>query len=80
MSESKVFLTGIKPTGTVHLGNYIGALRRLSRNGDPDVLIAAMTRIREFSVRLSGEDFEAMKLRLEASNAFSDDESTILRF
>ena len=29
MSESKVFLTGIKPTGTVHLGNYIGALRQI---------------------------------------------------
>ena len=29
MSETKVFLTGIKPTGTVHLGNYIGALRQI---------------------------------------------------
>jgi tryptophanyl-tRNA synthetase len=29
MSETKVFLTGIKPTGIVHLGNYIGALRQM---------------------------------------------------
>lgn len=65
---------------TVFRPDYIGALRRLSRNGDPDVLIAAMTRIRNFSARLFGDDFEAMRLRLEASNAFSDDESTILRF
>ena len=64
---------------TVFRPDYIGALRRLSRNGDPDVLIAAMTRLRDFSRRLSGADFEAMKLRLEASNAFNDDAS-ILRF
>lgn len=29
MSETKVFLTGIKPTGTVHMGNYIAALRQM---------------------------------------------------
>ena len=29
MSDTKIFLTGIKPTGTVHLGNYIGALRQI---------------------------------------------------
>lgn len=65
---------------TVFRPDYIGALRRLSRNGDPDVLIAAMTRLRDFSRRLSGADFEAMKLRLEASNAFDDDDASILRF
>ena len=25
--ESKRILTGIKPTGTLHLGNYVGAIR-----------------------------------------------------
>jgi tryptophanyl-tRNA synthetase len=29
MSENKIFLTGIKPTGTVHMGNYIAALRQM---------------------------------------------------
>ena len=29
MSDNKIFLTGIKPTGTVHLGNYVGALRQI---------------------------------------------------
>ena len=43
MSESKIFLTGIKPTGTVHLGNYIGALcqiRDISQNNKTIVFIA----------------------------------------
>ena len=65
---------------TVFRPDYIGALRRLSRNGDPDVLISAMKRIREFSRLISGEDFETMRRRLEAANAFKDDESAILRF
>jgi len=29
MSDEKIVLTGIKPTGTPHIGNYIGALRPL---------------------------------------------------
>lgn len=29
MADNKIFLTGIKPTGTVHLGNYVGALRQI---------------------------------------------------
>ncbi len=43
MSESKIFLTGIKPTGTVHLGNYIGALRQIrdiSRDNKTIVFVA----------------------------------------
>ena len=34
----------------------------------------------EFSRRLSGNDFENMRRQLEAANAFSDDDSEILRF
>lgn len=65
---------------TVFRPDYIGALRRLSRDGDPDVLIAAMSRLWDFSRWLSSGDFETLKSRLEASNAFSDDEGKILRF
>ena len=65
---------------TVFRPDYIGALRRLSRNGDPSVLIAAMTRLRDFSRRLSGEDFPTMRRQLEDANAFRDDENFILRF
>ena len=65
---------------TVFRQDYIGALRRLSRNGDPDVLIAAMNRLRDFSRRLSCDSFDTARLQLEASSAFSDDDGDILRF
>ena len=65
---------------TVFRQDYIGALRRLSRSGDPDVLIAAMNRLRDFSRRLSCDNFDTARRQLEASSAFSDDDGDILRF
>ena len=65
---------------TVFRPDYIGALRRLSRDGDPDVLVSAMSRLRDFSGTLTGDDFEAMRRRLESANAFKDEEGFILRF
>ena len=65
---------------TVFRPDYIGALRRLSRSGDPEVLIAALSRLWDYGRWLSTGDFETLKGRLETSNAFSDDEGTILRF
>ena len=65
---------------TVFRPDYIGALRRLSRDRDPEVLIDALSRLMDFSRWLSCGDFETLKTRLESSNAFSDDEGTILRF
>lgn len=65
---------------TVFRPDYIGALRRLSRNGDPDVLVEAISRLRDFSHRLSGEDFVALQRQLEKSNAFADDDGVILQF
>lgn len=65
---------------TVFRPDYIGALRRLSRDREPDVLVSAMLRLWTFGRWLSSGDFETLKARLEASNAFSDDEGLILRF
>ena len=65
---------------TVFRPDYIGALRRLSRRGDPSPLIAALMRLREFGRLLSGDDFETMRRRLEVANAFKDDDTAILRF
>ena len=65
---------------TVFRPDYIGALRRLSRDGDPEVLVTAMLRLWEFSRWLSFGGFETLKSRLEASNAFSADEGKILRW
>ena len=65
---------------TVFRPDYIGALRRLSRDGDPEVLVAAMARLWDFGRWLSCGDFETIKNRLEKSGAFSDDDGEILRF
>ena len=65
---------------TVFRPDYLLALRRLSREGDPDVLIAALLRLWNFSRWLQAGDFETLKSRLESSNAFLDDEGQILRF
>ena len=65
---------------TVFRPDYIGALRCLSRDGRPDVLVAAMRRLWDYSRWLSSGDFETLKGRLDASNAFSDDVGDILRF
>ena len=65
---------------TVFRQDYIGALRRLSRNGDADILVAAMNRLRDFSRRLACDSFDAVRNQLEKSNAFSDDDGDILRF
>ena len=65
---------------TVFRPDYLGALRRLSRNGDPAAFIEAMTRLYEFSRWLSHGDYETLKGRLESCQAFSDDDGTILRF
>ena len=27
MTNNKISLTGIKPTGTIHIGNYLGAIQ-----------------------------------------------------
>ena len=65
---------------TVFRPDYLGALRRLSRKGDPGPLVAAMARLWDFGRLLVGSDFESLRRRLEASNAFQDDDSAILRF
>ena len=65
---------------TVFRPDYIGALRRLSRDGDPEVLVAALERLRDYGKWLAHGDFDTLRHRLESSNAFSDDEGMILRF
>lgn len=65
---------------TVFREDYLNALRRLTRKGDPSVIIRAMSRVRQFSSNLIGDDFEATRKYLEECNAFKDGEGYILRF
>ena len=73
-NESKIIIP------TVFRTDYLDALRKLTRQSDPSVLIRAMSRVRLFSSQLQAEDFDTMQLQLERSNAFSDSEEDILRF
>ncbi len=65
---------------TVFRDDYLNALRRLTRRGDPSVLIRALSRVRQFSANIVGDDFHETRLYLEQCNAFKDTEGFILKF
>lgn len=65
---------------TVFREDYLNALRRLTRRGDPSVLIRAISRVREFSANIIGDDFEKSREYLEKCNAFKDGDGYILKF
>ena len=65
---------------TVFRTDYLNALRQLTRNGNPEKLINAMKRVRLFSSRLHGENFNEMRNYMESCNAFRDEEDYILKF
>lgn len=55
---------------TVYRDDYLGALRKLTRQGDSDPYIRMLSRLHEFSATIFGEDMDEMHSRLEKSNAF----------
>ncbi len=65
---------------TVFREDYLNALRRLTRRNDPTVLIRAMSRVRQFSANIQGDDFEVTRNYLERCNAFKDADGYILKF
>jgi hypothetical protein len=65
---------------TVFRDDYLNGLRRLTRRGDPSVLIKALSRVRLFSANIVGDDFEKTRKYLEQTNAFKDGDEYILRF
>src|SRR5690554_5374282 len=71
--ESKIIIP------TVFREDYLLALRRLSRQNDPNVYIHAMQKVREFSYHLHGEDSEEMERFLIKCNAFEDPSEGMLR-
>ena len=65
---------------TVFRDDYLNGLRRLTRRGDPSVLIRALSRVRQFSANIVGDDFNRTRDYLEQTNAFKDSDEYILRF
>lgn len=65
---------------TVFREDYLNGLRRLTRKGDPSVIIRAMSRVRLFSAKIIGENFDETRRYLEGTNAFKDGDEYILKF
>jgi len=59
--------------------DYLGALRKLTKKGEPDVYIRMLQRARQFSATLKGEDMDIIQQVLTESNAFSESEGDILK-
>jgi Fic family protein len=59
--------------------DYLGALRKLTRKGEPDVYIRMLQRAHQFSATLKGGDIDVMQQVLTESNAFSESEGDILK-
>ena len=72
--ESKIIIPN------VFREDYLLALRKLSRRGEPDIFIKAMLRVHNFSSMINGEDFNVMREFLNSANAFSDSTDAVLKF
>jgi len=64
---------------TVYREDYVLALRKLTRQGDPAAYIRMMGRAQEFSATIVGEDMGVMEKHLEASNAFKEPDKAKLK-
>tara|TARA_R110002020_G_scaffold475949_1_gene714840 strand:+ start:17690 stop:19171 length:1482 start_codon:yes stop_codon:yes gene_type:complete len=64
---------------TVYREDYLGALRRLTRNNDPKVYIRMLERAQAFSHTIYGSDMDAMEDVLNQSNAFKESNEGVLR-
>lgn len=65
---------------TVYREDYILALRKLSRQGQPETFVDVMLRLQQFSQNLLGEDFERLNRYLIACNAYEKPEDARLKF
>ncbi len=64
---------------TVYRDDYLGALRKLTRQGDASVYIKMLQRAHQFSASIRGNDMNDMQQILEKSNAFMDvDEARLI--
>jgi Fic family protein len=64
---------------TVYRDDYVGALRRLTRQGDPAAYVRMMLRAYEFSVTIVGDAMDVMEKHLKNSNAFKEPDNAKLR-
>ena len=63
---------------TVYRDDYLGALRRLTRQKDPVVYVKMLQRAQEFSSTIKANDMNEAEIHLEACNAFKEHDKAIL--
>lgn len=63
---------------TVFRDDYLGALRALSRKGEPAPYLRMLDRAQEFSASVDFADFETARQALAAANAFKDPKEGLL--
>ena len=66
-------------TPTVYRDDYLGALRRITRNNDPKVYVRMLQRAQEFSTTLLATDMQALEKHLTLSNAFKEHDEAKLK-
>lgn len=64
---------------TVYRDDYLGALRKLTRNADPAVYIRMLQRAQEFSTTIVANDMDAIESKLTQSNAFKEHDQAKLK-
>lgn len=64
---------------TVYREDYLGGLRRLTRNNDPKVYIRMLERAQAFSHTIYGGDMDAMEEKLRQSMAFKESNEGVLK-
>jgi hypothetical protein len=63
----------------VYRDDYLGALRRLTRNDDPAAYIKMLQRAQEFSASLLASDIQVLENHLTLSNAFKENDEAKLK-
>lgn len=64
---------------TVYRDDYLGALRRLTRQQDPLAYIKMLQRAQDFSAILKADNMEELELQLKSSNAFKEHDEAKLK-
>jgi fido (protein-threonine AMPylation protein) len=64
---------------TVYRDDYLGALRRLTRQQDPLAYIKMLQRAQDFSATLKADTMEEIELQLKSSNAFKEHDEAKLK-
>lgn len=65
---------------TVYRDDYLGALRKLTRQSDPKVYIKMLQRVQRFSSTLIADSMDIIERQLEKSNAFKEHREAVLIF